>query len=749
MIPADPKRFLNGSNPENGTPKSGPPAADNTPRAPVALTAPPSLDGLLRAVRRRWPIMLAFGMLGSVLACGVVWLVYPPLYNPQTLIHLSSHNPRGGESEADFLNFQRTQAALVKSQSVLRAALDKPDVAELKEVRAHGDPVAWLQKALLTDSLLGAEIMRLSLPGDNPEEITMLLNEIAHAYLREYAKQEEGRAGARTRQLQESYRRIADSLREKRQRLKTREQQLGLDDPQVAQVRWQMALQQLATTQNQRLQLQLELQRSQEEHLSLKTKLQAPEIIPISKAAVEEELRQDPAIRKQLERLGTAEETLQRFRSASNPDAGDGPLQGPIAERDAARKALDKLREELRPGIEARLKAKAQDDIKAAAARAEGQIALAQGQEKTLDGVVRNLEAQVETLRLSRSGPERIASDVEAMRDEVAQTELVLKKIGDEIGSLAAEPSGGSRVTLLEAAEAPHARNMDRHYKILGGAALSTFGLIVFGIALVDFRSRRVNAVEDVAQGLGLPVIATLPRFDPEARIAPVGSMPFIDMSDPCPDAVGAFSASFLHAARQEGLQVVMVASALEGEGKTALAGQLAAGLARAWRRTLLIDCDLRRPKAHEALSVALEPGLCDALRGMIEFEQAIRPTHVNKLSMLPAGVWDPAALHGLSREEVSAFFARLRKQFEFIIINTSPVLSSAESLLIGRQADAAVLAVLRDVSRLPAIHAAYRRLTRVGIRVLGTVVLGDSGDPDNCYEAPGMPLLNGSYLKS
>jgi succinoglycan biosynthesis transport protein ExoP len=218
--------------------------------------------------------------------------------------------------------------------------------------------------------------------------------------------------------------------------------------------------------------------------------------------------------------------------------------------------------------------------------------------------------------------------------------------------------------------------------------------------------------------------------------------MPFVDLSDPCPDAVGAFSAAFLHAARLDGLQVVMVASAVEGEGKTALAGQLAAGLARAWRRTLLIDCDLRHPKAHEALGVALEPGLSDALRGGIEFEQAIRATHVNRLWMLPAGSWDPAALHGLGRDDVSAFFARLRKQFDFIIINTAPVLASAESLLIGRQADAALLAVLRDVSRLPAVHAACRRLTRVGIRVLGAVVLGDSGDPENCYDSVRVPIL-------
>jgi capsular exopolysaccharide synthesis family protein len=686
--------------------------------------------------------MLGLGLLGAAVASGVTWLVYPAKYNAQALIHLSAHNSRGGETEQEFLNFQRTQAALIKSQPVVRAALDRPEVAELREVHEHADPVRWLQKSLLTDSLLGPEILRLSLSGEHAEDITTVVNEITRVYLRECAKQAEGHTTTRTRQLQDSYRRLADSLREKRQRMRSREQQLGLDDPQTAQVRYQMTLQQLAAAQNQRLQVQLEHQKAQEELRSLKAKLEAPENVTVSNAAIEDELRLEPAIRKQLERLGAAEETLQRFRSASNPEARDALLQGPITERDAAQKALDSVRQQLRPDIEARLKTKAFDELKAAASRAEGQMVITQGQEKTLDGVVTNLESQVESLRFSRGGTERVAADVEAMRDEVTQTELVLKKIGDELGTLAAEPSGGGRVSLLEPAEVPAARNMDRHFKVLGGAAFSVFGLIVIGIALIDFRSRRVNAVEDVAQGLGLPIVGTLPRFDPDARIASVGSMPFIDMSDPCPDAVGAFSAAFLHAARQDNVQVVMVASAVEGEGKTALAGQLAAGLARAWRRTLLIDCDLRHPKAHEALGVALEPGLCDALRGTIEFEQAVRPTHVNKLWMLPAGSWDPTALHGLGREDVSTFFARLRKQYEFVIINTAPVLSSAESLLIGRHADAVVLAVMRDVSRLPAIHAAHRRLTRVGIRVLGAVILGDSGDPENCYDVGSVPML-------
>src|SRR6266852_6152850 len=151
MLPADPKRFLNGSDPENGIsrPALPAPAPDGPLAAPPALSAPPTLSGLIRAGRRRWPMMLGLGLLGAAVAASLVWLVCPAKYTATALIHLSSHNPRGGsESEADFLNFQRTQAALIKGQAVLRAALDKPDIAELREVRAQGDAVAWLQKNL-------------------------------------------------------------------------------------------------------------------------------------------------------------------------------------------------------------------------------------------------------------------------------------------------------------------------------------------------------------------------------------------------------------------------------------------------------------------------------------------------------------------------------------------------------------------------------------------------------------------------
>src|SRR5262249_22028266 len=110
------------------------------------------------------------------------------------------------------------------------------------------------------------------------------------------------------------------------------------------------------------------------------------------------------------------------------------------------------------------------DEAKANLIRVETQLKYFEGQERTLDTVARNLEAQVEGMRFARGGPERVTADLEAMRDEVAQTEQVLKKIGDELGTLAAESPSAGRITLLEAAEVPTSRNLDRQLKAVGAA---------------------------------------------------------------------------------------------------------------------------------------------------------------------------------------------------------------------------------------------------------------------------------------
>ena len=94
---------------------------------------------------------------------------------------------------------------------------------------------------------------------------------------------------------------------------------------------------------------------------------------------------------------------------------------------------------------------------------------------------------------------------------------------------------------------------------------------------------------------------------------------------------------------------------------------------------------------------------------------------------MLAAGAADRRALQALAQEGVArTVFDELKEQYDFLVVDVSPVLPVADALLIGEHADAVLLSVLRNVSRLPAVHAAQQRLASLGVRVLGAVVIGE-----------------------
>jgi capsular exopolysaccharide synthesis family protein len=254
------------------------------------------------------------------------------------------------------------------------------------------------------------------------------------------------------------------------------------------------------------------------------------------------------------------------------------------------------------------------------------------------------------------------------------------------------------------------------------------------GVCLLESRSRRISGGAEISQGLGLPVIGTLPQVSSRDRqlVAQTGAT----VQSVLTEAADSIRTVLLHAPRLDGARVILITSALAGEGKTTLATHLAASLARAWRKTLLIDCDLRNPNAHRVFNVPSEPGFCEALRGEAEFDDCIRETPVSRLWLLPAGNLDTHALQALAQEGIDAVFEHFQDQYDFIVIDTSPVLPVPESLQLAKFADAVILTAMRDVSRTPAIYSTHQRLRALGIRLLGAVVIGDRSE-DYAYKYP------------
>ncbi len=175
-------------------------------------------------------------------------------------------------------------------------------------------------------------------------------------------------------------------------------------------------------------------------------------------------------------------------------------------------------------------------------------------------------------------------------------------------------------------------------------------------------------------------------------------------------ESIDATRTTLLHLSRVEGLKSVMVTSAGVGEGKTSLSTQLSASLARAGRRTLLIDCDLRRPVAHQLFDETLEPGVCEQFRGEDVGESLIRATPLPQPLVHDRRPLRRSGL-AVALAEWAQLIARftLAEQFDFIVVDTAPVLPVPDSLMIAQQVDAVIFSILRDVSRVPDVQVGAR----------------------------------------
>ena len=136
------------------------------------------------------------------------------------------------------------------------------------------------------------------------------------------------------------------------------------------------------------------------------------------------------------------------------------------------------------------------------------------------------------------------------------------------------------------------------------------------------------------------------------------------------------------------------------GEGKTSLASHLATSLARSGLRTLLIDADLRNPSTHRLFELTPDPGLSEVLRGEAALEDVVATTAIDELNVITAGKCDHQTLRILSQGGMGSLFARLKDQYDFVIVDSSPILPVADALIIAQQVDAVLFSVLTDVSR-------------------------------------------------
>jgi succinoglycan biosynthesis transport protein ExoP len=170
--------------------------------------------------------------------------------------------------------------------------------------------------------------------------------------------------------------------------------------------------------------------------------------------------------------------------------------------------------------------------------------------------------------------------------------------------------------------------------------------------------------------------------------------------------------------------KVILVTSALPQEGKTTTSMNTSIVLAQKGGKVLIIDADLRRPSIHKALGMGPRTGLSNVLTGSASLEQAVVQSSIlPSLYVLPAGTPPPNPAELLASSQMREILAKLREQYDHIVIDTPPTLSVTDAVIMSTNADTVVLVIRSGQTTKQALRRARDLLMRVNARVAGVLL--------------------------
>jgi len=165
----------------------------------------------------------------------------------------------------------------------------------------------------------------------------------------------------------------------------------------------------------------------------------------------------------------------------------------------------------------------------------------------------------------------------------------------------------------------------------------------------------------------------------------------------------------------------VLVTSSVPGEGKTTIAACLATSQSIAGHKTVLVDADTRRPSCHELLGVAREPGLVDVLTGGATLDDVLVEKNLSGLVVLPAGVPSPNSLNLLESEKMLELLDELNKRFDYIVIDSPPVLATTDARVLCQLTDATIAVVHWGKTRRAVVRNTLGQLRGARARLAGS----------------------------
>lgn len=659
---------------------------------------------LLHAFRRRWIPAVAVAIPAALLAAVAAWELIPAPYKSSAVFRVKQYEDKivGGSAarESDFLNYRDSQIAYVRSRQVLQAALRKPEVAQTETIRALKYPFEYLEEKLIVEPTDSDSFVEIALTGDRPRELKTVVDAVTEAYMNEVVLAEKHKKIAKHASLQALLKQKTEELATAESDIDSLAEALGTGDPKLATDNVQMAQQDL---------------------MHYKQALRK----------AESDLRTEEARRNALLRKGLNPDQI--VLPSGTPGVQPG-AQSPATYGVARLRALDVLiaRHEAtvaNPENNASLRRwKAERDrLRAEYGDSSGDPNARYSRYDFLKQEVASLKNQVKNAQELQRRNSKNAVELERRSRDIVALEGMCKRLREQVDTLDVEILAETRVTLEQHANIPEVRNVKTRGRLTAIAAVGMFAMVIAGFTLVEWTAQRIAGPAELAAETSLRLLGSMPA--PE-RPGILGKLGFGDPNlaewnrvlVESVDVVRTYLLRHLDVSRPN---AIVICSASANEGKTTLSTQLGSSIARAGRRVVVVDCDFRRPSAHLVFQAEPGAGVSELLRAEADVDGITRETSIPGLFFISAGNVDDASIRTLSMDGGQTLIETLKQHFDFVIVDTSPILFVAEPSMLAQHGDAVVMAVRRDYSRISFVNQACSTLRNLEAPLVGAVMVG------------------------
>ncbi len=383
--------------------------------------------------------------------------------------------------------------------------------------------------------------------------------------------------------------------------------------------------------------------------------------------------------------------------------------------------------------------------------------------------IQRILESVRQTYQIAKSREDALKQSLDNLKhvtDETGKARVRLRELQREADAsralyesfLARYKETNARETanlpdsrIVSKADIPVTPSFPKIFLILAGALVAGIGLgCVLAIA-VDYFDRRVKTPRQAEEITHIPTLAAMPligtrelasrairgrqelsRYNsasvemlPAAMQPPLMRYVLEEPTSLFAESVRSVRLAIQRASRTTSVKSVIVSSSIDGEGKTTLAANLALSLAAVGHRTILVEGDLRNPEMSRSLCPSASVGVIDVASGKTRFEQALFADRTTGLAVLPSP--PRQRLAGISEfvfsDAMSNLLEKLRDHFDYVIIDSPPLVPLVDARALAEIADRIVLTIRWDSTPKDVVAQALRTLAPDNDRVLGTVL--------------------------